>query len=84
MGKAEGKLVRAKPAPDWAEATASVRIAHPEQRERRGLTLADMAAALGYSTSGLVSVRERSPFHPSLPSKLDELLGHRNVHGAMG
>ncbi|MCF2526548.1 helix-turn-helix domain-containing protein [Yinghuangia soli] len=49
-----------------------------QQRERRGMSLADTADLFGYSTSAWSRYENGSPIPPKLPAQLDEELG---THG---
>ncbi|WP_143657892.1 helix-turn-helix domain-containing protein [Embleya scabrispora] len=70
--------MRFEAAPDGEKRLHRFGLAIRAQRERMGLTLADMAAAYGYSTSTWSRYENGSPIPPELPAKLDELMG---THG---
>lgn len=51
------------------------------QRERRGLSIADIAVQLGYSTSAWSRYENGSPIPSGLPARLDELFGTQGMFG---
>ncbi|MET7300725.1 helix-turn-helix transcriptional regulator [Embleya sp. NPDC005575] len=75
--------MRFEAAPDGAKRLHRFGLAIRAQRERKGLTLADMAAACGYSTSAWSRYENGSPIPPELPAKLDEVMGTQGMFAVL-
>ncbi|MYS83602.1 helix-turn-helix domain-containing protein [Streptomyces sp. SID5474] len=75
--------MRFEAAPDGVKRLHRFGLAIRAQRERKGLTLADMAAACGYSTSAWSRYENGSPIPPELPAKLDEVMGTQGMFAVL-
>ena len=70
-------------APDGAKRLHRFGLAIRHQRERKGLTLAAIASAFGYSTSAWSRYENGSPIPPELPARLDELMETHGMFAAL-